>query len=134
MRLSEITSYVVLMSFYIKMMKRRTLQACSLRHSIRKGMFSELVEVGQGWNPPPLPPPIPLGYAPEESQWQIFDFDKVDFDYKTSIEILQTFSTIKLIPEAYLEPSPAYTIKLFSDFSKKSSTVGNLLGSIYASA
>ena len=38
--LSEIKSYVVVMSFYIKMMKRRTLQACSLRHSIKKGKFS----------------------------------------------------------------------------------------------
>ena len=29
----------VLLSFYIKMMKRRTLQVCSLKHSIKKGMF-----------------------------------------------------------------------------------------------
>ena len=38
--LSEIKSYVVVLSFYINMMKRRTLQACSLWHSIKKGMFS----------------------------------------------------------------------------------------------
>ena len=37
--LLEIKSYVVVLSFYIKMMKRRTLQDCSLRHSIKKGMF-----------------------------------------------------------------------------------------------
>ena len=34
----EIKNYVV--SFYIKMMKRRTLHVCILRHSSRKGMFS----------------------------------------------------------------------------------------------
>ena len=38
--LSEIKSDVVLLSFYIKMMKGRRLQACSLRHSIKKGMLS----------------------------------------------------------------------------------------------
>ena len=38
--LSEIKSYVVVLSFYIKMMKGRRLQACSLRHSIKKGKHS----------------------------------------------------------------------------------------------
>ena len=37
--LSEINSYVVALSFYIKMMKRRTLQGCRLSHSIKKAMF-----------------------------------------------------------------------------------------------
>ena len=51
--LSEIKSYVAILSFYIKMMKRRTLQICSLRHSIKKGMFSvqdklELFKSGMG--------------------------------------------------------------------------------------
>ena len=39
MTLSEIKSYVVVLSFYIKMMKRRTLQACSLKHIIKKACF-----------------------------------------------------------------------------------------------
>ena len=58
--LSEIKSYVVLLSFYIKMMKGRRLQACSLRHSIKKGMLSvwgklDLFKSGrQGGSPPPL--------------------------------------------------------------------------------
>ena len=61
MVLSEITSYVVLMSFYIKMMKRRTLQACSLRHSIKNRMFSVFWTclsraVGEEGSPPPSPP------------------------------------------------------------------------------
>ena len=33
---------------------------------------------------------------------KFFDFEKVDFDY---IDILQTFSTAKIISEAYLESS-----------------------------
>ena len=37
--LSEINSYVVALSFYIKMMKRRTIQGCRLSHSIKKAMF-----------------------------------------------------------------------------------------------
>ena len=65
--LSEIKSYVAILSFYIKMMKRRTLQICSLRHIIKKGMFSvqgklDLFKSGMGEYPP-------LGYAPAE---QIF--------------------------------------------------------------
>ena len=59
--LSEIKSYVVLLSFYIKMIKGRRLQACSLRHSIKKGMLSVLGKLGG--SPPPLSPP-PSGYAP----------------------------------------------------------------------
>ena len=43
--LSEIKNYVVVLSFYIKMMKRRTLQACSLRHSIKKGMIYVLCKL-----------------------------------------------------------------------------------------
>ena len=42
MILSEIKTYVVVMSFYMKMMKQRTLQPYSLRHSIKKDMFSVL--------------------------------------------------------------------------------------------
>ena len=70
MLLSEITSYVVLMSFYIKMMKRRTLQACSLRHSIKKGTFSCWSQAGGGVISS-LPP---LGYAPAflGPKWSIF--------------------------------------------------------------
>ena len=40
MLLSEIKSYVAVLSFYIKMKKRRRLQACSLTHSIKKDMFN----------------------------------------------------------------------------------------------
>ena len=42
-------------------------------------------------------------------------FDKV-WLYKTSTDILQTFSTIKLISEAHLETSGTFTIKSFCDF------------------
>ena len=55
-------SYVVLLSFYIKMMKGRRLQACSLRHSIKKGMLSvqaklDLFKSGRGeYSPSPSPP------------------------------------------------------------------------------
>ena len=38
--LSEIKSYVVVLPFYIKMMKRRTLQVCSFKAYHQKGMFS----------------------------------------------------------------------------------------------
>ena len=56
--LSEIKSYVVVLSFYIKMMKRRTFQACSLRHSIKTGMFfvsgkMDLFKSGRGGVLPP---------------------------------------------------------------------------------
>ena len=68
--LFEVKSYVVVLSFYTKMIKRRTLSVFSLKHSIRKDMlFSlgqiEIILVGKGWSPassPTLPPP--LGYAP----------------------------------------------------------------------
>ena len=51
--LSEIKSYAVVLSFYIKMMKRITLQACILRYSFKKDIFS-----------PPPPPPLDIGHAP----------------------------------------------------------------------
>ena len=56
--LSEIKSYVVVLPFYIKMMKRRTHQACSFkayyqkRHVFCLGQ-TELVLVGQGGGSPP---------------------------------------------------------------------------------
>ena len=58
---SEIKSYVVVLSFYIKKIKRRTLQVSSSKHSIKKDMlFSlgqiEIILVGQGGSPPPLSP------------------------------------------------------------------------------
>ena len=54
---SEIKSTRVLPSFYIKMMNRRTLQACILKHSIKNGMFSvlgklNLFKSGRGASPP----------------------------------------------------------------------------------
>ena len=39
MALSEIKSYVEVLSFEIKMMKRKNLHVCSLKHSIKKGML-----------------------------------------------------------------------------------------------
>ena len=56
--LSEIKSYVVVLSFFIKIMKQRTFQACSLKHSTKKGMFyvqSKLnfFKTGKGGSPPP---------------------------------------------------------------------------------
>ena len=38
--LSEIESYVVVLSFYIKMMKQKNFQDCILKHNIKKGMLS----------------------------------------------------------------------------------------------
>ena len=63
--LSEIKSYVLVLSFYIKMMKRRTLQACSFWHSIKKVMLSvqgklDLFKSGRGESSLPFP----LAYAP----------------------------------------------------------------------
>ena len=49
---------------------------------------------------------------------KIFYFGKVDFLYSINIDILQTCSTVELVPEAYLEPSRTSTIKLFCDFHK----------------
>ena len=59
MPLSEIKSYVVVLSFYIKMIKRRTPQVSCSKHSIKIDMvFSlgqiEIILVGQGESP--LPP------------------------------------------------------------------------------
>ena len=62
--LSEIKGYVVLLSFYIKMMKGRRLQACSLRHGIKNGMLSvwgklDLFKSARRAVLPPPPPPRP---------------------------------------------------------------------------
>ena len=70
MPLSEIKSYVVVLSFYIKMIKRKTPQVSSSKHSIKKDMlFSlgqiEIILVGQGGSPSPLPPPPSTGYTPD---------------------------------------------------------------------
>ena len=70
MPLSEIKSYVVVLSFYIKMIKRRTIHVFSLELSIKKDMlFSlgqiEIILVGQGGSPSPLPPPPSTGYTPD---------------------------------------------------------------------
>ena len=59
--LSEIKSYVVQLSFYIKMIKQRTSQTCNLKHSIKKDMFSvqgnvNLFKSGRGGEPSPYPP------------------------------------------------------------------------------
>ena len=58
--LSEIKSYVVVLSFYIKMMKQRTFQAGSLRYSIKTSMFHVqgkldffLRACGDEWHPLP---------------------------------------------------------------------------------
>ena len=53
MPLSETKRYVVVLSFYIKMIKRKTLQVSSSKHSIKKDMFFslgqiEIILVGQG--------------------------------------------------------------------------------------
>ena len=60
--LSEVKSFFVVLSFYIKMMQRRTLRTCSLKHSIKKACFSvqgkiEFILVGRGGV---LPPSLPL--------------------------------------------------------------------------
>ena len=57
--LREIKIYVVVLSFYIKMMKQRTLQACSLRHSIKKACFlfrANWTCLSWAGGSPPLPP------------------------------------------------------------------------------
>ena len=64
MPLSEIKSYVAVLSFYIKMMKRRRFQACSLRHSIKKACLMFRTNwtclSWAGGSPPPSPsPPSP---------------------------------------------------------------------------
>ena len=42
MELYEVKSCGVVPSYYTKKMQRRILQACNLKHSIKKGMFSIL--------------------------------------------------------------------------------------------
>ena len=73
--LSEIKSYVLVLPFYIKMMKQRTLQACNSRHSTKKDIaqknFSvwgklDLFKPGMGGVLPPSSPPF--GYAPVSKQ------------------------------------------------------------------
>ena len=59
--------------------------------------------------------------------------DKVDFLYSINIDILQTFPTVELIPEAYLEQLNIYN-KAFMRFSQRCPVVDVLLGSNYASA
>ena len=60
MILSEIKTYVVVMSFYMKMMKRRTLQPCSLRHSIKKACFLFRANwTCLNWAGGRIPPPPP---------------------------------------------------------------------------
>ena len=71
MPLSEIKSYVVVLSFYIKMIKRITLQVSSSKYCIKKDMpFSlgptEIILVGKGWYFCPLSPP---GYAPNVTSY-----------------------------------------------------------------
>ena len=75
--LSEIKSYVVLLSFYIKIIKQRTFQACSLKNSIKKGMFYvqgkfNFFKSGRGGVLPPFLP----GYAPVclKSPWKLKRF------------------------------------------------------------
>ena len=45
MPLSEIKSYVVVLSLYIKMIKRRTHQVSSSKHSIKKAMLFSLEQI-----------------------------------------------------------------------------------------
>ena len=67
--LCEIKSYVVILFFYIKMMKRRTLQACRSKHNINKKtcfLFREnwtYISWARGSPPPTIPSPS-LGYTP----------------------------------------------------------------------
>ena len=72
--LLEIKGYVVLLSFYIKMMKGRRLQACSLRHGIKNGMLSvwgklDLFKSARRAVLPP-PPPLPAPRSPWLRAWQ----------------------------------------------------------------
>ena len=65
MPLSEIKSYVVVLSLYIKMIKRRTHQVSSSKHSIKKDMLFglgqiEIALVGQGGAPAKGPRIHPL--------------------------------------------------------------------------
>ena len=70
--LSEVKSFFAVLSFCIKIMQRRTLQGCSLEHSVKKACFSvsgkiEIILVGQGGLGGVLPH-SPLGHAPENSK------------------------------------------------------------------
>lgn len=76
--LSEIKSCGAVRTFYIKIIKRRTNQFCSLNQSIKKEHFfyfrqTELIQVGQ--SPPPPPPPPLTWLRPwflfRISQWTI---------------------------------------------------------------
>ena len=67
MPFSEIKSWGVAPFFYIKMIKRRTLQACNLKYSIQKETLSaldkmDLFRLGKGESnslpPPPHPRPL----------------------------------------------------------------------------
>ena len=65
--LSEIKSYVVVLSFYVKMMTGKRLQVCNLRHSIKKGMLSvkgKLV-LFKSRKGRVFPPPLPICYMPD---------------------------------------------------------------------
>ena len=64
--LSEIKSYVVVLSFYIKMMKRRTLQACSFKTASKKACFlfranwTYLSRAGEECSPPCYAPALAM--------------------------------------------------------------------------
>ena len=65
---SEIKSCGAVPTFYIKIIKRRTNQSCSLNQSIKKEHFfyfrpTELIQVGQSPLPPPPHPPPPSHLA-----------------------------------------------------------------------
>ena len=67
----------------------------------------------------------------------IFFNDSVDVDYiREILTFCKTFSTVKVILEAYLEPIRTSTIKLFCNFQsfQRGSTADVPLGSKYASA
>ena len=76
--LSEIKSCGVGPSFHKKTMKRRTLQACNLKHSIKKtcflfwSNFTYLIRAEE--NPPPPPLPLPWLRAYNED---LYFFHKV---------------------------------------------------------
>ena len=64
--LSGIKGFGVVPSFYIKIMKRRTLQSCNLTKSIKKGHFfyfrqTGLIQVEQGESTPIFPLATRLG-------------------------------------------------------------------------
>ena len=54
--------------------------------------------------------------------------------YQINVDILQTFSTLKPILEAYLEPSRTLTIKLSCDFLERSSSIDVRMSSKCSSA